>query len=82
MRKATEEFIKEEKGCLAEMVKFCITNGDMGQEEYELTCLLIRLLDTSNDFMLKQADEYDALTEEITKIRKQLDRMETKINGK
>ena len=82
MRKATEEFIKEEKGCLAEMVKLCITSGDMGQEEYELTCLLIRLLDTSNDFMLKQADEYDALTEEITKIRKQLDRMETKINSK
>ena len=82
MRKATEEFIKEEKGCLAEMVKLCITNGDMGQEEYELTCLLIRLLDTSNDFMLKQADEYDALTREITEIRKQLNRMETKINGK
>ena len=82
MRKATEEFIKEEKSCLAEMVKLCITNGDMGQEEYELTCLLIRLLDTSNDFMLKQADEYDSLTREITEIRKQLNRMETKINGK
>ena len=82
MRKATEEFIKEEKGCLAEMVKLCITNGDMGQEDYELTCLLIRLLDTSNDFMLKQADEYDALTREITEIRKQLNRMETKINSK
>ena len=82
MRKATEEFIKEEKGCLAEMVKICITNGDMGQEDYELTCLLIRLLDTSNDFMLKQADEYDALTREITEIRKQLNRMETKINSK
>ena len=78
MRKATEEFIKEEKGCLAEMVKLCITSGDMDQESYELTCLLIRLLDTSNDFLLKQADEYDALTEEITKIRKQLDRMENK----
>ena len=78
MRKATEEFIKEEKGCLAEMVKLCITNGDMGQEEYELTCLLIRLLDASNDFMLKQSDEYDALMEEITKMRKQLDRMENK----
>ena len=78
MRKATEEFIKEEKGCLAEMVKLCITNGDMGQEEYELICLLIRLLDTSNDFLLKQADEYDTLMEEITKMRKQLDRMENK----
>ena len=78
MRKATEEFIKEEKGCLAEMVKLCITSGDMGQEEYELICLLIRLLDTSNDFMLKQADEYDTLMEEITKMRKQLDRMENK----
>ena len=78
MRKATEEFIKEEKGCLAEMVKLCITSGDMDQETYELTCLLIRLLDTSNDFMLRQADEYDALTEEITKIRKQLYRMENK----
>lgn len=78
MRKATEEFIKEEKGCLAEMVKLCITNGDMDQEEYELTCLLIRLLDTSNDFLLKQADEYDTLMEEITKMRKQLDRMENK----
>ena len=82
MRKATEEFIKEEKRCLADMVKLCITNGDMDQGTYELTCLLIRLLTTSNDFLLKQADEYDALTEEITKIRKQLDRMETKINGK
>ena len=82
MRKATEEFIKEEKGCLAEMVKLCITSGDMDQETYELTCLLLRLLDTSNDFLLKQADEYDALTEEITKIRKQLNRMETKINSK
>ena len=60
------------------MVKLCITSGDMDQETYELTCLLIRLLDTSNDFILKQADEYDALTEEITKIRKQLDRMENK----
>ena len=78
MRKATEEFIKEEKGCLAEMVKLCITNDDMGQEEYELICLLIRLLDTSNDFMLKQADEYDALMKEITEIRKQLNRMENK----
>ena len=78
MRKATEEFIKEEKGCLAEMVKLCITSGDMDQETYEVTCLLIRLLDTSNDFLMKQADEYDALTEEITKIRKQLDRMENK----
>ena len=78
MKKATEEFIKEEKGCLAEMVKLCITSGDMDQETYELTCLLIRLLDTSNDFLLRQADEYDALTEEITKIRKQLDRMENK----
>ena len=78
MRKATEEFIKEEKGCLAEMVKLCITSGDMDQETYEITCLLIRLLDASNDFILKQADEYDALTEEITKIRKQLDRMENK----
>ena len=78
MRKATEEFIKEEKGCLADMVKLCITSGDMDQESYELTCLLIRLLDTSNNFMMKQADEYDALTEEITKIRKQLDRMENK----
>lgn len=82
MRKATEEFIKEEKSCLAEMVKLCITSGDMDQESYELICLLIRLLDTSNDFLLKQADEYDALTEEITKMRKQLDRMETKINSK
>ena len=45
MRKATEEFIKEEKSCLAEMVKLGITNGDMDQETYELTCLLIRLLD-------------------------------------
>ena len=78
MRKATEEFIKEEKGCLAEMVKLCITSGDMDQETYELTCLLIRLLDTSNDFMLKQADEYDTLMEEITKMRKQLARMENK----
>ena len=78
MRKATEEFIKEEKGCLAEMVKLCITSGDMDQESYEITCLLIRLLDTSNDFMLKQADEYDTLMEEITKMRKQLDRMENK----
>ena len=78
MKKATEEFIKEEKSCLAEMVKLCITSGDMDQETYELTCLLIRLLDTSNDFLLRQADEYDALTEEITKIRKQLDRMENK----
>ena len=76
MRKATEEFIKEEKGCLAEMVKLCITSGDMGQESYEITCLLIRLLDTSNDFLLKQADECDALSEEITEIRKQLNRME------
>ena len=82
MRKATEEFIKEEKGCLAEMVKLCITSGDMDQESYEITCLLIRLLDTSNDFLLKQADEYDALTREITEIRKQLNRMETKINSK
>lgn len=78
MRKATEEFIKEEKGCLAEMVKLCITSGDMDQETYELTCLLIRLLDASNDFMLRQADEYDDLTEEIIKMRKQLDRMENK----
>ena len=78
MRKATEEFIKEEKGCLAEMVKLCITSGDMDQETYEITCLLIRLLDTSNDFLLKQADEYDTLMEEITKMRKQLDRMENK----
>lgn len=78
MRIATEEFIKEEKSCLAEMVKLCITNGNMDQEEYELACLLIRLLDTSNDFMLKQADEYDALTREITEIRKQLNRMENK----
>ena len=78
MRKATEEFIKEEKGCLAEMVKLCITSGDMDQETYEITCLLIRLIDTSNEFMLRQADEYDALTEEITKMRKQLDRMENK----
>ena len=78
MRKATEEFIKEEKSCLAEMVKFGITNGDMDQETYELTCLLIRLLDASNDFMLKQSDEYDTLMEEITKMRKQLDRMENK----
>ena len=78
MRKATEEFIKEEKGCLAEMVKLCITSGDMDQETYELTCLLIRLLDASNDFMMKQADEYDTLMEEITKMRKQLDRMENK----
>ena len=78
MRKATEEFIKEEKGCLAEMVKLCITYGDMDQETYELTCLLIRLLDASNDLMLKQADEYDTLMEEITKMRKQLDRMENK----
>ena len=60
------------------MVKLCITSGDMDQETYEITCLLIRLLDASNDFILKQADEYDALTEEITKIRKQLDRMENK----
>ena len=78
MRKATEEFIKEEKGCLAEMVKLCITSGDMDQETYELTCLLIRLIDTSNNFLLKQADEYDSLMEEITKMRKQLDRMENK----
>ena len=78
MRKATEEFIKEEKGCLAEMIKLCITSGDMDQETYELTCLLIRLLDASNDFMLKQSDEYDTLMEEITKMRKQLDRMENK----
>ena len=78
MRKATEEFIKEEKGCLAEMVKLCITSGDMDQETYEITCLLIRLLDTSNNFLLKQADEYDTLMEEITKMRKQLDRMENK----
>ena len=78
MRKATEEFIKEEKGCLAEMVKLCITSGDMDQETYELICLLIRLLDASNDFMLKQSDEYDTLMEEITKMRKQLDRMENK----
>ena len=78
MRKATEEFIKEGKGCLAEMVKLCITNGDMDQETYELTGLLIRLLDTSNNFMLKQADEDDTLMEEITKMRKQLDRMENK----
>ena len=78
MRKATEEFIKEEKGCLAEMVKLCITSGDMDQESYEITCLLIRLLDTSNNFLLKQADEYDTLMEEITKMRKQLDRMENK----
>ena len=78
MRKATEEFIKEEKGCLAEMVKLCITSGDMDQESYEIACLLIRLLDTSNDFLLKQADEYDTLMEEITKMRKQLDRMENK----
>ena len=78
MRKATEEFIKEEKGCLAEMVKLCITNGDMDQETYELTGLLIRLLDASNDLMLKQANEYDTLMEEITKMRKQLDRMENK----
>ena len=78
MKNATEEFIKEEKGCLAEMVKLCITNGDMDHETYELTCLLIRLLDASNDFMLKQADEYDTLMEEITKMRKQLDRMENK----
>ena len=78
MRKATEEFIKEEKGCLAEMVKLCITSGDMDQETYELTCLLIRLIDTSNNFLLKQADEYDTLMEEITKMRKQLDRMENK----
>ena len=78
MRKATEEFIKEEKGCLAEMVKLCITSGDMDQETYELTCLLIRLLDASNDFMMKQADEYDTLMEEIIKMRKQLDRMENK----
>ena len=78
MRKATEEFIKEEKGCLAEMVKLCITSGDMDQETYELTCLLIRLLDTSNDFMLKQADEYDTLMEEITKMRKPPDRMKNK----
>ena len=70
MRKATEEFIKEEKSCLAEMVKLCITNGDMDQETYALTCLLIRLLDTSNDFLLKQADEYDTLMEEITKNEK------------
>ena len=40
MRKATEEFIKEEKSCLAEMVKLCITNGDMDQETYELTDFL------------------------------------------
>ena len=78
MRKATEEFIKEEKGCLAEMVKLCITSGDMDQETYEITCLLIRLLDASNDFILKQSDEYDTLMEEITKMRKQLDRMENK----
>ena len=78
MRKATEEFIKEEKECLAEMVKLCITSGDMDQESYEITCLLIRLLDTSNNFLLKQADEYDALTREITEIRKQLNRMENK----
>ena len=78
MRKATEEFIKEEKSCLAEMVKLCITNGDMDQETYELTGLLIRLFDTSNDFLLKQADEYDALTREITELSKQLNRMETK----
>lgn len=78
MKKATEEFIKEEKRCLAEMVKLCITSGDMDQESYEFTCLLIRLLDTSNDFLLKQADEYDTLMEEITKMRKQLDRMENK----
>ena len=78
MRKATEEFIKEEKGCLAEMVKLGIISGDMDQETYELTGLLIRLLDTSNNFMLKQADEYDTLMEEITKMRKQLDRMENK----
>ena len=78
MRKATEEFIKEEKSCLAAMVKLCITSGDMDQETYEITCLLIRLLDASNDFMLKQSDEYDTLMEEITKMRKQLDRMENK----
>ena len=78
MRKATEEFIKEEKGCLAEMVKLCITSGDMDQETYEITGLLIRLIDTSNNFLLKQADEYDTLMEEITKMRKQLDRMENK----
>ena len=78
MRKATEEFIKEEKSCLAEMVKLCITSGDMDQETYEFTGLLIRLLDTSNNFLLKQADEYDTLMEEITKMRKQLDRMENK----
>ena len=78
MRKATEEFIKEEKGCLAEMVKLCIASGDMDQETYELTCLLTRLLCASNIFMLKQADEYDTLMEEITKMRKQLDRMENK----
>ena len=78
MRKATEEFIKEEKSCLAEVVKLCITNGDMDQETYELTGLLIRLLDASNDFMMKQANEYDTLMEEITKMRKQLDRMENK----
>ena len=79
MRKATEEFIKEEKGCLAEMVKLCITSGDMDQETYEITGLLIRLIDTSNNFLLKQADEYDTLMEEITKMRKQLDRMENKV---
>ena len=78
MRKATEEFIKEEKSCLAEMVKLCITSGDMDQETYEVTGLLIRLLDASNDLMLKQANEYDTLMEEITKMRKQLDRMENK----
>ena len=78
MRKATEEFIKEEKGCLAEMVKLCITSGDMDQETYEITGLLIRLINTSNNFLLKQADEYDTLMEEITKMRKQLDRMENK----
>lgn len=78
MRKATEEFIKEEKGCLAEMVKLCITSGDMDQETYEITGLLIRLIDASNEFMLNQADEYDTLMEEITKMRKQLDRMENK----
>ena len=78
MRKATEEFIMEEKGCLAEMVKLCITSGHMDQESYDIPCLLIRLLDASTDFLRKQADEYDALTREITEIRKQLNRMENK----
>ena len=88
MRTATiEEFIKEEKECLTEITKLGITNGDMSQEEYDVICIFMKLLNASNNLILKQTyecsctfEEYDTSIEEITKIRKEITKMKKQLN--